>query len=80
MHRECDASRPAVLVEAPAGSKSTAPGGVAVRDRGVRVEVRDGMLAVWSTTSYWGNAMAGDLDAFFATAGAAIEEVPTAAA
>lgn len=80
VHRECDASRAAVLVQVPPGSEPTPPGGVALRERGVRVEVRDDMLAVWSTTSYWGNAMAGDLDAFFASAGAAIEHTLGAAA
>jgi hypothetical protein len=73
VHRERDASRAAALVAVPPGIEPTPPGGVPPPERGVRVEVRDGMLAVWSTTSYWGNAMAGDLNAFLASASAAIE-------
>src|SRR3954447_14736483 len=70
VHKEGDSARPAVLVAAPAGREPTPPGGVA--HPGVRVECADDVLAAWSTTSYWGDAMAGDLDAFCAAAGAAL--------
>lgn len=68
VHREREASRPGLLVAAPQGIEETPPGGVAERERGVRLEVRGGLLAVWATSSYWGNAMAGDVDSFLAAA------------
>src|SRR4051812_4689719 len=66
VHKEGDSARPAVLVAAPAGREPTPPGGVA--HPGLRVESADGVLAAWGTTSYWGDAMAGDVDAFCAAA------------
>jgi len=69
-----EAARPAVVVPAPAGAEPTPPGGRVFREHGVRLEIADGLLAVWSINSYWGNAMAGDLDAFCASAAAVINE------
>lgn len=71
--RERDASRPAIVLAASPGLADTPSGGVLHEDLGLRVEVREGMRAVWATTSYWGSAMAGDLDAFLGAAKAAIE-------
>lgn len=45
----------------------------------VRLETGGGMLAVWATSSYWGNAMVGDIDAFVSVAEATIEETLAAA-
>lgn len=70
--RERDASRPAILLGARPGVPDTPPGGTLHADLGVRVEVRDGMHAVWATGSYWGSAMAGDLDQFLTAAATAI--------
>lgn len=42
------------------------------REHGVRLEIADGLLAAWSVNSYWGGAMAGDLDAFCASAAAVL--------
>jgi hypothetical protein len=66
VHREREAARPAVVISAPPGSEATPPGGRVFREHGVRLEIADGLLAVWSINSYWGSAMAGDLDAFCA--------------
>jgi hypothetical protein len=72
VHREREAARPAVVMPAPDGAEPTPPGGRAWPEHGVRVEIADGLLAVWSTTSYSGSAMAGDLDAFCASAAAVL--------
>src|SRR5215211_1159355 len=66
VHREREAARLAVVMAAPPGSEATPPGGRMFREHGVRLEIADGLLAVWSINSYWGSAMAGDLDAFCA--------------
>jgi hypothetical protein len=34
----------------------------------VRLEVRDGLAGIYTVSSYWGNAMAGDVDALLAAA------------
>jgi hypothetical protein len=73
VHREPESARPAVVISAPPGSEATPPGGRARREHGVRVEIADGLLAVWSIDSYWGAAMAGDLDAFCATVATVLE-------
>jgi hypothetical protein len=52
----------------------TPPGGLPFGDHAARLEISDGLLAVWSTTSWTGNAMVGDLDAFCAAAAAVIGE------
>jgi hypothetical protein len=78
VHREREASRMALVLSAPARPASTPPGGVASSARGVRLETGGGLLAVWSTTSYWGNAT-GDVDAFLTAAVATIEEAFAAA-
>jgi hypothetical protein len=70
VHRERQSARPAVVVPAPAGVAPTPPGGRLFREHGLRLEIADGLLAVWSINSYWGNAMAGDLDAFCASVAA----------
>jgi hypothetical protein len=74
VHRERDASRPVLLVAEPSGFEPTPPGGIAFRERGVRLESGGGILAVWATSSYWGNAMAGDIDAFLAATTSTLEE------
>jgi hypothetical protein len=72
LHRERDALRPAVLMAAPPGAQPTPPGGLPLPDHGVRLEISDGLLAIWSTTSWTG--MIGDIDAFCAAAAAVIGE------
>jgi hypothetical protein len=72
VHRERDAARPAVVIPAPAGAEATPPGGRVFGEYGVRLEIADGLLAAWSVNSYWGSAMAGDLDAFCAAVAAAL--------
>jgi hypothetical protein len=67
VHREREAARPAVVIPAPVGAEPTPPAGRVFREHGVRLEIADGLLAVWSINSYWGSAMAGDLDAFCAS-------------
>jgi hypothetical protein len=74
VHLERESARPAVVLPAPAGAAPTPPGGRPFPDHGARLEVAGGLLSVWSTTSYWGNAMAGDVDAFLAAAGAVLAE------
>lgn len=72
VHRERDSARPAVVIPAPPGSEPTPPGGRVFLEHGVRLEIADGLLAAWSVNSYWGGAMAGDLDAFCASAAAVL--------
>jgi hypothetical protein len=72
VHRERDAARPAVVIPAPEGAEPTAPGGQVFREQGVRLEIADGLLAVWSITSYTGTSMADYLDAFCASAAAVL--------
>lgn len=43
---------------------------------GVRLELANGLLAVWSINGYWGNAMASDLDAFCASVAAVVDLRP----
>lgn len=74
VHRERDAARSAVLIAAPAGAQPTPPGGLPFREHNARLEIADGLLAVWSTTSWSGNAMVGDIEAFCAAAAAVIGE------
>jgi hypothetical protein len=70
VHFEPGGARAAVLVGLPAGAPhASAPDGDNVHtDPPARLEIRDGIAAVWSRTSYWGNRMAGDLDALLAAA------------
>lgn len=69
VHQEPGGARPAVVLPVAPGARATSPDGDRVdTDPPVRVEVRDGLAGVWSLTSYWGNAMAGDVDAFLASA------------
>jgi hypothetical protein len=72
VHRERGSARPAVVIPAPEGAEPTPPGGRVFPEHGVRLEIIDGLLAVWSINSYWGSAMAGDLDAFCASVAAAL--------
>lgn len=72
VHREHEVARPAVVIAAPEGAEPTPPGGLVFPEHGVRLEIADGLLAVWSINGYWGSAMAGDLDAFCASAAAAL--------
>lgn len=37
-------------------------------DPAVRMEVRDGLAGIYTVSSYWGSAMAGDVDALLAAA------------
>jgi len=78
VHREREASRAALLIALPEGHPPTPPGGLAPSGRGVRLETGGGLLAVWATTSYWGNAV-GDIDAFLTAATTTIEEALAAA-
>jgi hypothetical protein len=73
VHRERDASRCALLVASPPGLEATPPGGIASADRKVRLEAGRGLRAVWGTTSYSGDAMAGDVDEFISDATGALE-------
>jgi hypothetical protein len=79
VHFEERSARPAVVAAAP-GVEDTPPGGLRYSDRGCRAEAADGTIAVWSTTSYWGNAMAGDLDEFLTRAASVAREAFPAAA
>ncbi len=72
VHRERESARPAVVIPAPEGMQPTPPGGRLVPEHRLRLEVSDGLLAAWSTQSYWGSAMAGDIDAFLASAATAL--------
>ncbi|MEA2473921.1 MAG: hypothetical protein QOE06_1836 [Thermoleophilaceae bacterium] len=72
LSRERDALRPAVLIAAPPGAEPTPAGGVPYRDPGARMEVRDGLLAVWSATSWTGTSLQPEVDAFCRSAGALI--------
>jgi hypothetical protein len=74
VHRERDSIRPAVLMAAPRGAKPTPPGGVAFREHAARLEVADGLLAVWGTTSWSGYALLDHMDEFYAAAAAVISE------
>ena len=77
VHRERGSARPAVVIPAPEGAEPTPPGGRVFPEHGVRLEIADGLLAVWSINSYWGSAMAGDLDAFCASVAAALDSHAT---
>ncbi len=74
IHKERDAFRAAVLVAAPPGVQTTPPGGVHFREQDARLEVADGLLAVWGTTSWSGYSMLDHIDAFCGTAAAVIKE------
>ena len=67
VHRERGAARPAVVIAAPEGAEPTPPGGLVYREHGVRLEIADGLLAVWSIDSYTGKAIERYLDAFCAS-------------
>jgi hypothetical protein len=73
LHRERDALRPAVLMAAPRDARSTPPGGLNFREHGVRLEIADGLLAVWSTSSWTGGPMNFDIDAFCASVAAVLD-------
>lgn len=69
VHTEPGASRAAVIVPAPEGVTSASADGDRIdTDPAVRLEVRDGLAGIYTVTSYWGNAMAGDIDALLAAA------------
>jgi hypothetical protein len=69
VHTEPGASRAAVVVPAPAALTSSSPDGDRIdTDLAVRLEVRDGLAGIYTVSSYWGNAMAGDVDALLAAA------------
>lgn len=73
VHRERDAVRPAMLKAAPRGAEPTPPGGVPFREHAARLEVADGLLAVWGTTSWSGYGLVDHIDEFCAAAAAAIK-------
>jgi hypothetical protein len=77
LHRERDALRPAVLMAAPPQARPTPPGGLNPREHGVRIEIADGLLAVWSTTSWSGGPMNFDIDAFCAPVAAVLDSHTT---
>jgi hypothetical protein len=64
VHRERGAARPAVVIACPEGAEPTPPGGLVYQEHGVRLEIVDGLLAVWSIDSYTGKAIERYLDAF----------------
>ena len=69
VHTEPGASRAAVIVRAPEGVTSASPDGDRIdTDPAVRFEARDGLAGIYTVRSYWGNAMAGDIDALLANA------------
>jgi hypothetical protein len=74
IHRERDAVRPAVLIAAPAGAESTPPGGLLFPAHSARLEIADGLLAVWSLTSWSGHSLLDHIDEFRGTAAGVIEE------
>jgi len=74
VHRERDSVRPAILVAAPPDAEPTPPGGLPFREQGARLEVADGLLAVWSITSWSGYTMLDHIDEFCAEAAAVINE------
>jgi hypothetical protein len=81
LHGERDAVRPAVLMAAPPDAEPTPPGGLAFPEQSARLEIADGLLAVWSTTSWSGGPANFDVDAFCAAADAVLrqsERSPTA--
>ena len=74
IHREGDAFRAAVVVAAPPAAAPTPPGGLAFPEHGARLEVADGLLAVWAIASWSGDAMLATMDDFCATADGVISE------
>jgi hypothetical protein len=73
VHRERDSSRCALLVPGPPGTEPTPAGGMALGEPRVRLETGGGLRAVWGMNSYWGSAMAGDVDEFIAGATTALQ-------
>ena len=66
---EPGAARAAVVVPAPPGVSSASPDSDRIDTfPAVRLEVRDGLAGIYTVSSYWGNAMAGDVDALLAAA------------
>jgi hypothetical protein len=57
-----------VVIAAPEGAEPTPPGGLVYREHGVRLEIANGLLAVWSIDGYTGKAIERYLDAFCASA------------
>jgi hypothetical protein len=74
LHRERDALRPAVLLPSPPGAEPTPPGGVPLPKHGARLEIADGLLAVWSINSWSGGSANFDIDEFCFAAAAAIAD------
>jgi hypothetical protein len=72
VHRERDVARPAVVISAPRGSAPTAPGGMPFREHGARLEVADGLCAVWSTQSWSGYSLLDHIDEFCASTAAVV--------
>jgi hypothetical protein len=72
VHREREAFRPAAVIADPHGAEATPPGGIAFPEQGLRVEAAHGVRAAWSTSSYHGNFMAGNIDEFCAAAARAL--------
>ena len=60
VHGERHSARPAVLMTAPPRLPADTTRGRPCREHGARLEIADGLLAVWSTTSWTG--MIGDID------------------
>jgi hypothetical protein len=59
---------------APSGTEQTPPGGVPFREHAARLEVADGLLAVWSMNSWSGYALLDHIDEFCASAAAVLRE------
>jgi hypothetical protein len=72
VHRERDVARPAVVIPVPERAEPTPPCGRVFREHGVRLEIADGLLPVWSIDSYTGKAIERYLDAFCASAAAVL--------
>lgn len=72
VHRERDDARPAIVMAAPRRAESTPPGGVTFREHAARLEVADGLLAVWGTKSWSGYALLDHIEEFCASAAAVI--------
>ena len=79
VHTEPGAARAAVVVLAPSGVTSASPDGDrSDTDPAVRMEVRDGLAGIYTVSSYWGSAMAGDVDALLAAAAEVLRRGPVA--
>ena len=74
VHREGDDVRAVVLTAAPGGAKPTPPGGIPFPDHAARLEIADGLRAVWGITSWSGYSILDHMDEFRSAAAAVIRE------